>query len=73
MKQAQQYQTKEGEAVDAICYRYYGQTSNGEVEATYEANRELDLASYGPTLPAGLVITLPVVEPARKDVIRLFS
>ncbi len=70
---AQTYQTKDGDSIDAICHRFYGQTSNGEVEATYEANRGLDLGAYGPELPAGLMITLPVVSPARRDVVRLFS
>jgi phage tail protein X len=58
----QQYRTKEGESLDSICYNYYGTTSSGQVEATLEANRPLNLPAYGPELPAGLIITLPEVE-----------
>ncbi|MDE1170938.1 MAG: tail protein X [Verrucomicrobium sp.] len=66
------YRTKEGETVDAICYRYYGTTYSGQVEATLESNRPLDLGQYV-TLPAGLLITLPDVTPKTQEVVRLFS
>jgi phage tail protein X len=55
------YTTKEGDTLDAICWRYYGRSS-GTVELTLEANR--DLADYGTELPAGLVIILPDVPEA---------
>ena len=50
------YQTREGDTLDWICWRHYGRQS-GAVEAVLEANRRL--ADLGPVLPAGLVITLP--------------
>ncbi len=65
------YQSKDGDMVDDVAFRYYGQTSGGEVEAVYAANYRL--ADLGPELPAGIVISLPDVPPPRKDVVRLFS
>ncbi|TAN72314.1 MAG: phage tail protein [Magnetospirillum sp.] len=49
------YRTRQGDTVDAICWRYYGRESASE--AVLEANR--GLAGHGPILPAGLEIELP--------------
>jgi phage tail protein X len=51
-----EYQTREGDTLDWICWRHYGRQS-GAVEIVLEANRRL--ADLGPVLPAGLVIRLP--------------
>ena len=43
--------------LDEICWRVYGTTSKQAVEKTLLLNQ--GLADYGPTLPAGVLITLP--------------
>ena len=53
---ASEYLTGEGDTVDFICWKFYGQQS-GAVELVLEANR--DLADRGPLLPAGLRLVLP--------------
>ncbi len=60
---SQQYRAAEGETVDQICRHYYGYSS-GAIEAVYNANP--GLAEHGPFLPAGIVITLPVLT-ARQE------
>ncbi|REE92647.1 tail protein X [Cupriavidus plantarum] len=50
----------QGETVDAICQRIYGQTA-GVTEAVLEANR--GLADLGPVLPHGTVVDLPDLPP----------
>jgi len=52
----QQYRTKSGDRLDQVCGQHYGHQA-GVVELVLEVNR--DLAEYGPTLPAGLLISLP--------------
>ena len=56
------YRTSDGDMVDAICFDHYG--SDAMTAAVYAANP--GLASYGPLLPRGILITLPdkPVEPA---------
>ena len=49
--------TKQGDMLDDIVYRFYGDTDKRVVERVLEYNR--GLADYGPTLPAGLSIRLP--------------
>lgn len=51
------YSTKQGDVLDDVVNRYYGDTLNGIVELVLEANT--GLADYGPSLPAGVEITLP--------------
>jgi phage tail protein X len=51
------YRTRSGDVLDAICWRHYGRES--ALVAVLEAN--LGLASFGPHLPAGLLITLPAL------------
>jgi phage tail protein X len=46
----------QGDTVDAICWRAFGQTA-GVVETVYEMNR--GLAAFGPVLPTGTPVTLP--------------
>nr|VFK59878.1 MAG: P2-like prophage tail protein X [Candidatus Kentron sp. TC] len=50
------YRTKDGDVLDYLCWRHYGQQS-GAVEQVLEANR--GLAGKGVILPAGILITLP--------------
>jgi len=60
-----QYRTKQGDMLDAICYKQYDGRP-GATEAVLEANT--GLAAYGPVLPSGLIITLPDLpeaEPAQ--------
>ena len=52
------YRTKQGDVLDAICLKYYGQV--GMVETVYEVNR--DLANHGPVFPSGILIILPDKE-----------
>lgn len=58
------YRTKDGDAVDAICWRHYGEQS-GAVEVVLEANP--GLADIGPVLPAGIIIELPELPPAVQE------
>ena len=51
--------TLDGDTVDQICWRELGTTSGGVVELTYTLNR--GFADYGPTLPGGIDIVLPVI------------
>lgn len=56
------YRTKDGDMLDAICHRHYGQTKD-VVERVLEANPQL--ADVGSILPANLLITLPeLLQPA---------
>ncbi|MBB3001447.1 phage tail protein X [Paraburkholderia tropica] len=47
---------RQGDTVDAICWRYYGRT-DGTVETVLEANE--GLADLGAVLPSGTVVELP--------------
>jgi len=53
------YETKDGDMIDAICYRYYG-ASSGYMERVLAANS--GLAAQGPVYPAGVLIELPDVQ-----------
>jgi phage tail protein X len=53
------YLSKAGETVDYIAYKYYGTEGSGNTEAVLAANP--GLADLGEILPAGVLITLPVV------------
>jgi phage tail protein X len=50
------YRTKDGDILDAICWKYYGRV-DGVLEAVLEANP--GLSEQPAVLPAGFVITLP--------------
>jgi phage tail protein X len=66
------YTTKAGDMLDDIAFRFYGSTLAGQVETLLEANRALDLGQYI-TLPAGLSLELPEIEPAPRENVRLFD
>lgn len=65
------YTTKAGDTVDFICAKYYGATNGGRVESVFLANP--GLADYGPELPAGVKISLPVIAPKTKTIKRIFG
>lgn len=50
------YLTKDGDVLDAICFKYYGSTS-GTLEKVLEANRHL--ADLPAVFSAGVKIILP--------------
>jgi phage tail protein X len=58
------YRTRAGDMADEIAFKHYGTTGGGVVELLLAANP--GLADYGPVLPAGLVITLPVTDTVTK-------
>lgn len=65
------YSTKEKDMLDYICWQHYGFTS-GAVEVVLEKNP--GLAEYGSFLPAGLKITLPVIEnPLQKSTLKVWE
>ena len=53
----QLYRSKEGETVDYITWKQYGNQNAGTVEKVFLANP--GLSQYDDTLPAGLVVVLP--------------
>jgi phage tail protein X len=65
------YTTKQGDVVDYVCAKYYGGTSGGQVEAVLVANP--GLADYGPELPSGVKITLPVVSAVPQQITQIFG
>ncbi|WP_019221584.1 tail protein X [Bartonella senegalensis] len=67
------YVTKEGDMVDAICWKYYAKRQQAlAVERVYAAN--FGLADYGPILKAGITILLPTLPyPKATPVIRLWG
>ena len=73
------YTTKDGDTVDYICAKFYGATSGGRVEAVFAANPGLaDIpltpgAVPGPELPAGIKITLPVVDAPITQIVKIFG
>lgn len=68
---SQLYITRQFDAVDEICWRYYGRPQQ-TVEAVFLANP--DLADLAPILPEGLVISLPdLPEPSTSEVVRIWD
>lgn len=61
---AEQKRTQQNDTVDALCWRHYGRTA-GVVEAVLDANP--GLADKGPTLSAGLLVTLPEQQTAAPE------
>jgi phage tail protein X len=53
------YITKEGDILDDVTFRFYGEARAGLVESVLELNQ--GLASYGVTLPADVTIKFPAV------------
>lgn len=66
------YTTKDGDTIDGIAWRWYGPGKARTTEQILEANP--GLADYGPMLPRGLQINLPVIESSvRKQGVRLWD
>lgn len=63
------YLTKEGDMVDAICWRYYGVT-DGPTEAVYERNGFLSYENV--ILPGMLLIVLPIISSADSTTVKRF-
>lgn len=64
------YVTREGDLLDDICLRVYGEQKPGQVEAVLAANP--GLAEQGFILPSGLLIILPVLEAQGEATVRLW-
>lgn len=62
---ASNYRTIDGDMVDAICYRHYGNSRGSTLEAVLTANP--GLAARGPVLPAGVDIYLPDIAQPTTD------
>lgn len=60
------YISREGDTVDLVCYRHYGNTVN-KVEAVLSANP--GLAEVGPILPKGTKLVLPDMSAPRKQAV----
>jgi len=58
------YHSKEGDTVDEIVWRHYGNTVAGALELVLEANR--GVADLGPFLPVGTIVLLPVFEETKE-------
>lgn len=58
------YTTRAGDTADYIAAQYYGPTAPQAVEQLLAANP--GLADLGPTLPAGLAVSLPPIDTAEK-------
>ncbi|MFI0396046.1 tail protein X [Paracoccus jiaweipingae] len=58
------YRTKDGDVLDAICAKHYGDTPH-QVEDVLAANP--GLAALGPVLPSGLIINLPEIEDTAQE------
>ena len=68
------YKTISGDRVDLICSNYYGQQNLAQnIQVVFDANK--GLCQYIDTLPAGLSIELPDIEPVIKtqETIELWS
>ncbi len=65
------YVTKDGDVLDAICWKYYGSTT-GVVEKVLEANRHL--AELGSIFEANVKIVLPdLSQEEETESIKLWS
>lgn len=66
------YQTRDGDTVDFVAWKFYGATDNRVVEQVLEANP--GLADRGAILPGGVEIVLPEIsKPATHKGIRLWD
>ncbi|MGI0120275.1 tail protein X [Zooshikella sp. RANM57] len=63
------YRTKDGDVVDAICCQLYGRSD--VAPDVYDLNP--GLSSYGPVLPAGIMLRLPDVTKTKKRVLSKVS
>jgi len=64
------YVTREGDMLDDICRRVYGEVRPGMVEAVLAANP--NLAAYGFILPSRLTIKLPDLAAQEEPKVRLW-
>jgi phage tail protein X len=65
------YTTVDGDTIDLICHRHYGRTDE-TVERILTLNRHLE--NHDATLPAGVKITLPIIEePKSKQKLKLWQ
>ncbi len=65
------YVTKDGDVLDAICWKYYGSTT-GVVEKVLQANRHL--AELGAIFSAGVKIILPdLTQEEETESVKLWS
>lgn len=58
----QTYITSDGDTLDRVAFKHYGSLDGLVVERIYIANP--GLADYGPQLPAGVKVQLPVLDAA---------
>ena len=65
----QHYRTKDGDMLDDICHRHYGDSS--AIHAVLEANPRL--GDQGAILPAGITITLPTIQKTAKENTKLWD
>lgn len=65
-----QYVTREGDMLDDICRKIYGEQKPGQVEAVLAANP--GLAARGFIYPSGLLIILPTLEAKAEATVRLW-
>lgn len=70
---ASQYLTRDGDMVDAICWKHYDEAQLPfAIERVYAANP--GLADVGPILPAGLTVVLPdLARPDAPPIIRIWG
>lgn len=62
---------RQGDTVDLICYRHYGQTAE-VTEAVYRANP--GLCELGPILPIGTPVKLPDLAPQpEREIVQLWD
>ncbi|GFM34021.1 tail protein X [Desulfovibrio subterraneus] len=54
-----QYQTKEGDALDRICWQFYGTRADMATAVALVLEANPGIAKHGPLLPAGVVLSLP--------------
>jgi len=65
------YVTKDGDVLDAICWKYYGSTT-GVVEKVLQANHHL--AELGAIFSAGVKIALPdLAQEEETESVKLWS
>lgn len=63
---AQKYESRAGDEVDEVAWRYYGVVDATILREVYTANP--GLADHGPVLPAGVIFTLPDIAQPANDV-----
>lgn len=69
---SQTYRTSDGDTAEYIVWKYYGRQDGRLVEQLLEANH--GLADIGPLLPAGVLVTLPDIQPEPDaEVVRLWD